>query len=437
MRVRALLGLAVLVTVSSAVAQPTPLRAPAVAKPLTAIRVGDAELARVKAHSFKPAHVALALREDTSDGPAIVAARRVPIKVGPTTPKLNVAKFGEAVHAAFKDNVRGYALGLRKNGQPVLTLIWDTARSPSQGNKAWSLETRMHVASVSKLMTGIIATKMLDERNLSFDTEIGGYLPTYWDEATSSKNLTFRQLLTHKAGFTIYDGDFASFKRQIETGVSPNSPSALGYTNGSFSLVRVLAATMTGAVKKDTRWEAPIPGMDAAQFNDLVWDVKATDAFVAYAQAKVFTPSGVTNVGASPTATGAIAYAGKTDVTGWDSGDVSTQLGGAGFRLSVNDVLDVMGTFRRKGTIVSPQKAQEALDARLGIDRIIDTPAGKLYDKNGAWRDGASSTNHLEQSVAVFMPEQMECVVLVNSWIGAQQASLRNAVRDAYLANLE
>lgn len=438
MRVHALLGLAVLVTVSGAIAQPVPLRAPVAKKALTAIKATDAELTRVKAHTLKPTNVALAVREDTSDGPSIVAARKTPLKVGPSMPKLNVAKFGESIHAAFKDNVRGYALGLRKNGQPVLTLIWDTARSPAQGNKSWTLDTRMHVASVSKLMTGIIATKMLDERNLSFDTKIGGYMPDYWDEANNSKDVTFRQLLTHKAGFTIYDGDFASFKRQMEVGVNYGS-SALDYTNGSFSLVRVLNATMTGAVKKDARWETPIPipGMDASQFNDVVWDVKTTDAFVAYAQAKVFTPSGVSNVGGAPTASGAIAYAGKTDVTGWDSGDVSTQLGGAGFRLSVNDVLDVMGTFRRKGTIVSPAKAQEALDAKLGIDRVIDTPAGKLYDKNGAWRDGSSSSNHLEQSVAVFMPEQIECVVLVNSWIGMQQASLRNAVRDAYLANLD
>jgi hypothetical protein len=191
-------------------------------------------------------------------------------------------------------------------------------------------------------------------------------------------------------------------------------------------------------MNKDATFEfpLPVPGVESGQFNDLAWDMKATDAFVAYAQAKVFTPSGVANVGAVPTGSSAIAYSGKTDTSGWNSGNVSTELGGAGFRLSVNDVLNVMGTFRRKGTIVSPQKAKEALDAKLGIDRIIDTPAGKLYDKNGAWRDGAGNSNNIEQSVAVFMPEEMECVVLVNSWIGTQQASLRNAVRDAYQANI-
>ncbi len=121
---------------------------------------------------------------------------------------------------------------------------------------------------------------------------------------------------------------------------------------------------------------------------------------------------------------------------GWDSGDVSTQLGGAGFRLSVNEVLDVMGTFRRKGTIVSPAKAKESIEARLGIDRVIDTPAGKIYEKNGRWQNGSGPNDDCEQSVAVYLQENMDLVVFVSSWL-RRQASLRNAIRDAYIASLQ
>ena len=443
MRSRPLVAVAVVLVSSGALAAPpTPnTTAPTarVAKArLTLVKPSDAEVARAKVHAFRPANVAMAIPEDQSDGPALVPARRIPLKIGPTTPKLNVGKFGEAVHAAFKDNVRGYALGLRKNGQPVLTLIWDSARTGLDGSKAWSLDTRMHVASVSKLMTGIIATKMLDERNLPIDTKIANYIPTYWNEANSSDDLTFRQLLTHAAGFTIYDGDYASFKKQIEQGVSPGSSSALGYTNGSFSLVRVLAATMTGGVDKNAKFEMAGLSPDInAKINDAIWDVKASEAFLSYAQAKVFTPSGVSSVSGTPNANQAVAYSGKVDIKGWDSGELRGELGGAGFRLSVNEVLNVMGTFRRKGTIVSPEKAKAAIEAKLGIDQIIDTPAGKIYNKNGAWRTGKDPSSDIEQSVAYYLQEDMECVVLVNSWLGAQQASLRGAVKDAYIANLE
>lgn len=437
--VRPLFSVAILLVTAAAVAAP-PTAQPAKVKPtLTTVKVTEAEAARVKTHTFKPAHVMRAIPEDRIDGPTLIKVTKPAVKVGPTKPRLNVAKFGEAVHNAFKDNVRGYALGLRKNDQPVLTLVWDWARTPNQGGKGWTLDTKMHVASVSKLMTGIITTKMLDERGLPFDTKIGSYLPTYWNEGNNANDITFKELLTHQAAFTVYDGDYASFKRQIEAGVSTNPADGLDYTNGSFSLVRVLAATLTGGVSKNAKFEPPIPmsSSNASAFNDFMWDIKSTDAFLAYAQAKVFTPSGVSNVGAAPSASGAIAYAGKTDVQGWDSGDVRTQLGGAGFRLSVNEVLDVMGTFRRKGTIVSPAKAKEAIEARLGIDQEIDTPAGKIYNKNGAWRTGKTPTDDIEQSVAFFLQEDMECVVLMNSWLGSQQGSLRNTIRDAYIANLE
>jgi len=98
-----------------------------------------------------------------------------------------------------------------------------------------------------------------------------------------------------------------------------------------------------------------------------------------------------------------------------------------------------MGTFRRKGTIVSPAKAQQALDASLGIDSITDTPAGKMYVKNGWWGGGGQNGGlwHVEQAVAAFLPDDMEAVVLCNSNVGAQGASLTSTLKNAVLNNIE
>ncbi|NUO03775.1 MAG: hypothetical protein HUU01_24440 [Saprospiraceae bacterium] len=93
-----------------------------------------------------------------------------------------------------------------------------------------------------------------------------------------------------------------------------------------------------------------------------------------------------------------------------------------------------MDHVRRKNTILTVAKAQLLLDSGLGIDRIINTPAGKMYDKNGSWGDGAGNT---EQCVATFLPGGYEIVVFVNSPIGVGGASLRNMVKDIYLANLQ
>ncbi len=395
----------------------------------TLLKVSKTVLDRAKVHQLKPKQFEnISPKEEQArlKGKTLVAAKK--LKLGPK-PKLDVGAFGTALHAVFKDAVRGYAMQLRKEGQPVYTLIWDSARTPSQGNKGWTLDTKMHVASVSKLITAIVAVKMLDERGLSFDTKIGPYLPNYWAKGPNSGDITFRKLLTHTAGFVNGGGDYASFKGQIATGVAAN-PQGL-YTNGAFSIVRVLNATMTGEVPAN--WQFPLPD---ATYKDQIWDMLTTDAFAAYANAKVFAPSGVSGVVTTNTSSSALAYSSKTDLQGADSGDLATQLGGAGFRVSVNDILSVMGTFRRAGTIVSKAKAKQALDASLGIDVIEETPAGKIYFKNGWWGwNQEGNFWHVEQAVAFYLPEDMELVMLVNSTIG-NDVSLADTVRNLYVNSL-
>lgn len=373
-------------------------------------------------------------------GPSGIARTKT-TKTSPT-PTLNVAKLGQTLHGFLTGRVRGYAMQVRKGGQPVYTLIWDRSRAGTDGEKAWSIDTKMHVASVSKLVTAIATVKMLDERGLSSDTKIAPYLPAYWTVGPNAGDITFRKLLTHTAGFTDdhYEGDFLTFKGQIAMGVSPNAGS--NYTNGAFSLIRVLGSTLTNAVPRNLGIVRGMGDRAVTVSNpDALWDVATIDAFQTYVKNKVFAPSGVTGVATTATSGSAFAYSNNTDSKGWDSGDLATQLGGAGFRLSVNDVLDVMGTFRRKGTIVSPAKAQEALDAGFGLNAIDTTPAGKMYTKLGWW--GGSSEGgvyHVEQSIAIFLPNDMELVMLVNSNILApysQPMSLSQTVKDAIFNNID
>ena len=92
-----------------------------------------------------------------------------------------------------------------------------------------------------------------------------------------------------------------------------------------------------------------------------------------------------------------------------------------------------MGCFRRQGTIMSPAAAQTMLDAGFGIDLIESTNLGTLYNKNGLWQSGASQT---EQSLAYFLPRDMELVVLANSPIGSPGQFFRDVVTNIYLDNI-
>jgi CubicO group peptidase (beta-lactamase class C family) len=354
----------------------------------------------------------------------------IPKRVLSAQPHLNVQKFTAAFHAHFKDQVAGYAMQLRKNGAPIETLIWNWADNPSDGAKGWNLDTRMHVASISKLVTAMAMTKLLDDKNISYDAKIVDHLPKYWAKGTNVDKITFRNLMTHTSGFRAGGAtDYESMKSFVATGVSLSNYGVPSYENMNFGLCRILIAILDGAVAKDALF--PV-------VNDQVWDAVTITAYAKYVHASVLAPAGVTNGTLDHAAGMALAYMAPPSnlSAGWNSGDLGTVSGAAGWHLSVNEVLNIMGTFRRKGTIMSQAKAQGMIANMFGLDEHLTTPAGDLYNKNGRWTQYGPN-GPTEQGVAYFLPENMELVVFVNSMVGPKQEFLRGAVDTLYLNNLE
>ena len=131
----------------------------------------------------------------------------------------------------------------------------------------------------------------------------------------------------------------------------------------------------------------------------------------------------------------ALAYGFPTG-SGWNSGDLATYSGGAGWHLSVSDLLDIMGTLRRAGSIMPATAAQAMLDDYFGIDVIAATPLGKLYNKNGLWQSGSNPNAKIEQTLAYFLPLDMELVVFANSPISGANTFFRDVVTNLYVANI-
>jgi CubicO group peptidase (beta-lactamase class C family) len=377
-------------------------------------------LERAKAHRIKPVLVGAELSPEDLDGPSAIDLSNLPkFKV---RPKLDTVGFANDLHAVLKDT-RGHALQVRRNGTPEMSYFWDWGRTPQDGAKGWSLDRRMHIASVSKLITAMVIVDLLDEKGISVDAKIGPYIPGYWTVGANVADITFRDLLTHRSGFVSSDGSFLAMKSVVAKPV-PATVEKPAYQNVNFSILRVLGAVVAGAV------EVPFT---SPTYQDQIWDILATDWFVARANSRIFAPAGVSNVSAVPNAEGAIGYASKTDTSGMINEDLTSIIGGAGFRMSVNELLSVMDAFRRRGTIVSNAVAKTAIQDLLGLDLMIDTPAGKLYTKNGGWADGAGNN---EQSVVFFMPENIEIAIHMNSPL-PNGADLTNTVITAYLNNLK
>jgi len=384
--------------------------------------------AALKAHVMQPPHVV-----------GVISSRGLeegtphPVVTFPSAPSyhFDVKGFGDALHAALKDSVAGYVMRLRQNGNTIYTLQWQWAKEPSDGGEGWTPDVRMHIASCSKFVTGIAMTKLLNDKNISYDAPIIDHLPKYWGKGLNVNKITFRHLMTHTSGFNSggSNSDYQTMKSIVAAGVNDHGVHKTGddlgyyrYQNMNFGLCRILIATINGNVSP------------ASNFTDQTWDFVTIHAYVQYVRDHVFTPAGVSGPSLDHPATDALAYNFPVSGNGWNSGDLSSMIGGAGWHMSVDDLLDVMGTFRRKGTIMSTTQAQTMLDNGFGIDVRMSTPLGMLYNKNGAWGD---ASGRMEQSLTYFLPQNMELVVLTNSPVGSPGKFFRDVVTNVYLANVK
>ncbi|MFD2036743.1 serine hydrolase domain-containing protein [Belliella marina] len=397
---------------------------------MTSLKVSDSE---IKNHQINPENVRNILA-DTGYEEAKVP-RKITLARVRSKPKLDSNKFVNSIHNYFKGKVPGYAFQLRKGGVPHQTLIWDWARRPVDAGTGWSLDTRMHIASVSKMITAIAMYKLLSEKKISLDATIVNYLPTYWKKGNNVSKITFRNLLNHTSGFDTGDSksDFSTMKSRVSAGVSLTGTVALGkgkYANMNFGLCRILIPIINSDINKNTRFNLPPLG---AAMEDSIWDSITISAYQKYVQSKVLNPAGVKPAGFVPMPfIGALAYnLAPINKKGWDSGNLKSMSGGASWRLSVNEVLDVMNHLRRKGTILSKIRANYLLEQKLGLDWNVETPAGKWYSKNGRWTNTTVGT---EQCVAAFLPEDYELVIFVNGPL--PNPGLMNTMYDLYTKSL-
>jgi CubicO group peptidase (beta-lactamase class C family) len=193
------------------------------------------------------------------------------------------------------------------------------------------------------------------------------------------------------------------------------------YENLNYGLCRILLATINGNLPPS------FPG------DDQLWDLLTITAYLQYAEARVLGPAGATGATLDHPPDSALAYYWPDPLDGWNSGNLAAVCGGAGWHMSIDELLDVMGTFRRKGTILSQKAAQTMLDSEFGVDLFEDTPAGRLYNKNGRWTLNKAQT---EQALAYFLPEDMELAVYANSQIAQPPKFFRDVVTNIYLGHL-
>ena len=210
----------------------------------------------------------------------------------------DAAGFIQELQAKLKDNVAGYSIGLNQNGSTIGQANGGLAKWPIDGSEAeaWTLDTRMNVASLSKIVTAIAMTKLLGEAGISPGTPIIGYLPAYWVKGPNVGYITFADLLAHTSGLANDSSDdlmdFETMRDEIEIG-STNS-GKYNYLNMNYGLCRILLATVNGNVPLSLLvWPTKLND----NFNDKTWNSSTISAYASYVASEVFAPSGVSGPG--------------------------------------------------------------------------------------------------------------------------------------------
>ena len=350
-------------------------------------------------------------------------------------PSLDVDGFFDELDAKLRASVAGFTMQLRRDGSPIRSKSWQWAKRPNDNSLPWKNTQSMHIASISKLITAMAMVKLLDEKKIPHDARIADYLPARWAAGPNVEKITFANLLTHKSGFQwrendsgsgaicedISYSDYGFMKSRVAKGVS--SLGHFCYANMNFGLQRILIPIINGDIDR------------AAALSDQEWDDKTFDAYRRYMTRTIFTPAHVTKATLVRPSNNALAYNVPPTAAGWNTGKLACLAGAAGWNMSVEDVLDIMGTFRRGDTIMSAAAAQEMLNDGFGIDGITPVRNGNLYSKTGYWYRTARDSNdvyQMEQSLAVFLPDGMELAIFANSRVAPPGLLLISVVRSVY-----
>lgn len=235
-----------------------------------------------------------------------------------------------------------------------------------------------NVASISKLITTIGVLRSLPKHSLTIDSKIAPFLPPDWTKGPNVDTITFRELLTHRAGFrqsgAQSNNTYAGLQQQIATGVTLANKAQPLYNNLNFAIFRVLLPYMEG-------FNDPGPATRDA----------ATSTFYAdYIRKNVLEPAGVTGADCqAPAGTQKIlSYPlppGNTKGTDW--GDWRSTCGGGGWVMTASDLYRLLLALTG-GTTLLTSAQRTSMDANcLGWDCSVQTQ-NDFRGKNGFLRGG-------------------------------------------------
>jgi Beta-lactamase len=297
---------------------------------------------------------------------------------------ISEAKLSEGICGTLKDHVVGYSCevgGMR----PGFGGLARTSANPPSRPMTPDLVT--DIASVSKTITATAILQLLAKDGLTIDTKISKYIYPDWHQGSNVSLITFKELLTHSAGFSQLpngacgnDITYSALKTIVDNGVTASNIGEPMYGNCNFALLRELMPALLGQPLTN------VPDGDER--------AKASSAmYISYVNAHVLQPVNVPPSSCTPPTgnNGILSYtnpAGSTNGDAW--GDWSLMCGSGGWVLSGDEIFRVINDLATGNTLLSSTERKMMFTDCLGWDCAVRPDCPNPYVcKNGDLKNDA------------------------------------------------
>ena len=289
---------------------------------------------------------------------------------------ISLSRLASSIDSELRGSVVGY-VALVGPSQVVASGLARTAADPPR--LAMGPDVMVNVASVGKMFTTIAVLKSLARHHLSIDSRIWPFLPPDWVKGPGIDTITFRELLTHRAGFRLDSGRvFATddaAREQVRQGIQQVDKQVADYNNIDFTIFRDMLPFMEGA---------PDPGPAARA-------AAADRFFLSYVQRQVFDPVGVTDAACAPVRHAMLMYPppGAGTAPGKQAPVPPSACSGGGWFMTPASMRRVLQGLI-SGSLLSTSQRQQMDRNCLGWDCSITSQPGYRGKTGGPFCDGSA-----------------------------------------------
>ena len=326
---------------------------------------------------------------------------------------ITINQFADSLKKELDGRVIKYAFVVRHK----LAITSREAGKKNTGTNNFTIDSKCNIASVTKTITAVAVLQLLEKKNLTLDEPVWRYLPATWNTSLI-KNITFRQVLTHSAGFPnppLADNvDYGDVWNTIEGGPNPVTLNNHDYKNINYGICRILVDFLDG--------------YDPTAYANQEYGTGSY--FINYLQKNIFDLIHVQNVSFTPQSFNTTLFFKNTHVTGdgepgTDYGNWLLKPGSAGIQLSAKELSEFLFFLETDNKFISKNMRSQMESSKIGWDDINAFVGDEFLYKGGYFGDPRHLDPILESAIFHFK-NGLEISIIVNGDPG------HDAVRTAY-----